>query len=324
MIPAWVAGHAEAPRREPFDLAALGPVPVRLGGPGLIWRGEALLDDESVLPPYVRREAGRDDCALLHGLAALPVRREGRKALVFHGWGVRVYGHLLIEMLPKLLLAARFASLFAGAAPVLDRQMPDWFVAILRAHLGIDPARAIWFDSGQERLALDQAIILPLLGREGGYHPVTGPLFDDFVARVGQPPAQPMPRVFVARGDFANPAAPLRWLDNEAELAAIAADEFGFTVVRPEQLPFAAQVGLFAQAAAIVGQMGSGLHNAIFAPPGCVNGVIRLHGFDQSAIAAMRGQRIGFLGEGIRMVTPGHYLVEADRFRRFLDRLLPS
>ena len=323
IAPEWIRLHAEAPR-EAFDLALLGPMRARLAGPGLVWHGGALLDDESIMPVYVRRIVHEDDGAMPARLATLPPRREARPAFVFHGWGVRVYGHLLIEMLPKLLLAARFSPLLSGALPVLDRQMPDWFIAILHDQLGIDPEQAIWFDSAHEQLDLDRAIILPLLGRRGGYHPLTGSLIDDFIARTTRPPAAPVPRIFVARGDFANPDAPQRRYVNESEIAAIARDEFGFAVLRPETLPFAEQVGLFAGARAIVGPMGSGLHNAIFAGPDCVTGVIRCHALDQSAIAALRGQRIGLLSEGIHETAPQAYRVEPDRFRRFLAALLQS
>ncbi|OYW04450.1 MAG: capsular biosynthesis protein, partial [Acidiphilium sp. 37-67-22] len=95
-------------------------------------------------------------------------------------------------------------------------------------------------------------------------------------------------------------------------------------VLRPETLPFAEQMGLFAGARAIVGPMGSGLHNAIFAGPDCVTGVIRCHALDQSAIAALRGQQIGLLSEGIHETAPQAYSVEPGRFRRFLAALLQS
>jgi hypothetical protein len=323
IAPEWIRLHAEAPRAA-FDLAMLGPMRARLAGPGLVWHGGALLDDESVMPVYVRRIVQQEDGAMPAHLAALPVRRETRPGFVFHGWGVRVYGHLLIEMLPKLLLAIRFLSLLDGVRPVLDREMPDWFIAIMRDHFGVDTDEAIWYDSAREQLDLDHAIILPLLGRTGGYHPLTGGLIDHMLSRIARPPAMPMERIFVARGDFANPHAPQRRYANEDEIAAIARDEFGFAVLRPETLPFAEQMGLFAGARAIVGPMGSGLHNAIFAGPDCVTGVIRCHALDQSAIAALRGQRIGLLSEGIHETAPQAYTVEPDRFRRFLAALLQS
>ncbi|MCW8306441.1 glycosyltransferase family 61 protein [Acidiphilium sp. PA] len=314
--------HIESPVPAPFDLAMLGPIPATLGASGLMWSGDRLLDDNTMMPIYVRPEVERPGSTMLPAALALPARRERRLGLVFHGWGVRVYGHFLIEMLPKLLLAERFPALFGMALPVLDRQMSSWLIDILERHCGIDPARAIWFDSAHERLDLDQALLLPLLTRAEGYHPLVSPLIDAFAARVGQQPGEPVPRLFVARGDFANPAAPRRRLANEAALADIAAARFGFRIIQPERLSFAEQVGLFAQAKIILGQAGSGMHNALFAPRGAVSGMIRFPAPDQSAIAALRGQGIAYLTEGITEVEPKVFHADPDLFTRFVERLV--
>jgi hypothetical protein len=314
--------HSEAPVPEAFDLVARGPMPVRLGGPGLIWSGDALLDDAATMPIYVRPELDRPGSTMVAATLELPERRERRPGLVFHGWGVQVYGHFVIEMLPKLLLTARFAALFGQVLPVLDRQMSGWLIDILHRHCGIDPARAIWFDSATERLALDQAIVLPLLTRAAGYHPLASPLIDKFVARTGLPPLEPGTRLFVARGDFFNPAAPQRRLANEADLARIAVEQFDFRIVRPETLSFAEQVGLFAQATAILGQAGSGMHNALFAPRGAITGMIRFPAPDQSAIAALRGQGIAYLTEGISEIEQQVFHADPDLFTRFVARLI--
>ncbi|HEX7391073.1 MAG TPA: glycosyltransferase family 61 protein, partial [Acidiphilium sp.] len=192
----------------------------------------------------------------------------------------------------------------------------------LADHLGVDTERAIWFDSRTEQLDLDRAAVLPLLGREGGYHPLASVLFAEFAARVAVPSSVPTPRLFVARGTFSNPAAPKRVLVNEAELAEIAAREFGFSAVHPETLGFSEQVGLFAQARTILGQAGSGMHNALFAPEGATVGVIRFTAPDQSHIAALRRQRIGYLTEGVAETAPGVFHADAGRFRRFVNALI--
>lgn len=279
--PHWIGFHDGGGDAAPFDLAALGPLDATLCGHGLILRNGSLLDDPSILPRYVQPTLAGFPGDPITKERAKPVRTEPRPALVFHGWGVRVYGHFMIEMLPKLLLAARFSPVFGHLAPVLDRLMPDWFIAILRDHLGLDPDSAIWFDSAAEQLHLTRATILPLLARDGGWHPVAGQLFDDLVRRHAVE-TDPRTRLFVARGDFTNPAAPLRHYPNEADLAAIAAEEFGFEAIRPETLSFPAQIRRFAAASAIVGHAGSGMHNALFAPAGTRVGMIRFTAPDQS------------------------------------------
>ncbi len=307
----------------PFDLGALGPAPVTLNGPGLVWLDDRLISDPSVLPVYARAELQRHPGPLADQPRALPIRSEPRQALVFHGWGVRVYGHFLIEMLPKLLLARRFPALFNGARPVLDRQMPDWFLAILAEQFNIAGDEAVWFDSTREQLFLPQAMILPQLLRPGGFHPLARRLYADFTAAAAaERPAASAERLFILRGDYDNPAAPRRRLANEAELAAIAAGEFGFSLIHPEKHSFSRQIGLFRQARIVLGQTGSAMHNAVFSPPGALIGQIRFAAPDQSSIAAMAGHRIAYLTEGVAESEPGLWHAEPERFRRFLAALI--
>ncbi|HET9147264.1 MAG TPA: glycosyltransferase 61 family protein [Acetobacteraceae bacterium] len=320
--PEWIGFHRNGTAVPPFDLAALGPLPLTLNGPGLVWLGDALIADPSVLPVYALAELERHPEALLARPRALPIRRNPRPALVFHGWGVRVYGHFLIEMLPKLLLAKRFPNLFSGLLPVLDRQMPEWFRAILASQFGIGEAEAIWFDSAQEQLHLERAVLLPHLLRPGGFHPAARTLFADFAAIAQEAPPASAERLFVARGEHENSAAPRRRLVNEAELAEIAASEFGFLPVYPEQLLFPRQIGLFAQARIILGQTGSAMHNALFSPSGAIIGQIRFAAPDQSYIAALNGQRIAYLTEGVVEFKPGIWQAEPERFRRFVAALV--
>lgn len=70
-------------------------------------------------------------------------------------------------------------------------------------------------------------------------------------------------RLYVARGASAS-----RRLVNEAEVAAVL-EARGFEPYLPERHGFAAQVGAFAEAEAVVGVHGAGLANLVFAPPGC-------------------------------------------------------
>ena len=69
----------------------------------------------------------------------------------------------------------------------------------------------------------------------------------------------------------------------------------GLTVVRPEELPWIEQVRLFASAHLIVGEYGSGMHNALFSPAGakvvCLNVVNEL----QARIGNAFGHDVGYL-----------------------------
>lgn len=67
-------------------------------------------------------------------------------------------------------------------------------------------------------------------------------------------------RFFMARDHF-------RGLQNETEVYSFFA-ALGWTIIRPEELPFAEELQLFAEAEAICGVIGSGFTNAIWCKPG--------------------------------------------------------
>lgn len=126
-----------------FELASLGPVPIVISGPGLLWLDDALLAEPAFIPVYVGRELVKFPEPLLNHPRALPGRAEPQPSFVYHAQGVQVYGHFLIEMLPRLLMAAKFQTLLHGALPVLDRAMPGWLLTILREHPGITGERDV-------------------------------------------------------------------------------------------------------------------------------------------------------------------------------------
>jgi len=101
------------------------------------------------------------------------------------------------------------------------------------------------------------------------------------------------------------------------------------TVVYPEDCAFETQIGLFQNAVTVVGEFGSGLHNAIFSAPGTI--VVALNWINpiQSRIARLRGHRIGYLlpttGTEV-LFTPDaprrHYEIDPGRFRASLREVV--
>ena len=95
-----------------------------------------------------------------------------------------------------------------------------------------------------------------------------------------------------------------RFLENGEEVEHFFAAQ-GWTVVRPEGLSLAEQVSLFRRAEVVVGEDGSGLHNAIFAPPGLTMIVVSMlrTNLHHASIANVKGHRIAYLNA--ECTTPG-------------------
>jgi capsular polysaccharide biosynthesis protein len=88
-----------------------------------------------------------------------------------------------------------------------------------------------------------------------------------------------------------------RSLTNRSDVEA-AVERMGYEIIRPERLSFAEQVALFSSARVVLGECGSGMHNALFCVPGARIGLLQSatnQNFLQAQIAMMKQQDIFYV-----------------------------
>jgi capsular polysaccharide biosynthesis protein len=233
-----------------------------------------------------------------------------------------VYGHFLIEALPRLHLLRRHLHRSLPPYRILVRaNAPKWLWTILRDVYGVSSDEIITHDSENERVLLRQAIWPSLTLFSDYFHPINNYVFNELRGEAGLGGGPGVRRLFVTRAFFSNPVMQHRPVINEPELAAIASQEYGLFPVAPETMPWMAQINLFAKAELVVGLFGSGLHNALFSGADTRLGVVRFGNLVQSNIGSLRNQSMAYLTAG-NDVRPYH--LDPDLFRRFLDVLTPQ
>jgi hypothetical protein len=211
----------------------------------------------------------------------------GMSVLVTY-WAHVIYGHWLLEGMPKLLLLRRAARELPPLRFVLPKSLPTWIAKWIA--LILPSATVEIYDDRLEYVQCER-LLLPtmLLSQEHVPHPELATLLEDFrdIVPLG---TGPRTRIFVSR------IAPngFRELTNLEELEQIAREE-GLTVITPETLSIEQQIAQFSQAELIVGEFASGMHNTLFSPAGarvfCLNWINDL----QSRIAQLKRQRVGYL-----------------------------
>lgn len=264
----------------------------RVFGKGLLLSGDTLV----TLDPLAFQELGRLDypanaLSFRHdgdrGTATIPrvVREVEGPCLLLAQGGEQVWGHWLVDILPRLALGA---SLPVDARIVLDADAPPWARPLLR-RMGVDPHRIVWHDKVRETL-LVRDLYVPTFLRLG--HAMS-PLANLAWNRLGVPPDGPATaKLLVSRTGLKGGSA----MTNAAEIEG-AAEARGFRVVRPERLGLARQMRLFAQAGIVVGEFGSAMHDTVFAPAGQRVAVLQSAAypyFIQAGIGAVRAQPTGF------------------------------
>jgi O-antigen biosynthesis protein WbqL len=164
---------------------------------------------------------------------------------------------------------------------------PEYFKETLKSQL--PTWQVIEYNPWCEVLRARRVVMPAMLHKDYVFHRN----FRDFVARYAgtETVAASSSAIFVSRSSLTNQ---FRRLVN-AEAVEDIARGLGLDVVRPETMSWVDQVRLFSGARLIVGEFGSGMHNAIFSRVGtrvvCLNAVNHV----QSRIANSFGHDLGYL-----------------------------
>ncbi len=201
-----------------------------------------------------------------------------------------IYGHALLEMLPKAWLIGQLARMGRKLHVALDADAPAWLSGMIGVF--VPPERIIRYDARRQVLRTPAVVVPSMMQLDYYLHPAFNLLVEDLLDRVlglGKRP-DPVRRLVLSRGGLGE----LSMLANadafENRLAAA-----GFEILRPETMPFDEQLRAYAGARVIVSEYGSATHNALFAPAGSTHVVInRINGL-QERIAALRGQPLSFV-----------------------------
>jgi capsular polysaccharide biosynthesis protein len=318
----WVPRyHGHGHNKQPFDVNCFFCPNAIVSGHGHIFVDGKLIMSPEFMPEYWRSLVKNTGSLRIDEERELPLRRIDEPTIVFSGHGIDVYGHLLIEMLPRLMVARRALGTAASDwCLLLEQGTPAWFRRILVRDLGIRESTLRFFNPYREQIELRYAALPALASWDGWFHPFCAEIMDEVTTLLNASRHDlQVPRVFISRALFSNPATLKRRCLNEIEIAKIAAKEFGFAVIASETLSWRAQVALFHNAHVILGEFGSGLHSALFAKPGSRVGSIGIHSLAQTMIGALRQQHNAYIRTALD--AQGNYSIDENLFRKFVTIL---
>jgi capsular polysaccharide biosynthesis protein len=260
---------------------------------------------------------------------APPTRIVEEPCIVFTGHGSNVFGHFLLEALLKLAVAQRaLQPTQAQATPhelhaklLVDDKAADWAYRILYDHFKIKPEDVIVYKRDSDVVLLKRAILPTIPSTNEGFHPFVNQLIQQIEPVGVRHSPIGIDRLFITRSLLGQTSSINRSCTNELTLCHIAAVEFGFTPIAPETMPFDAQIRLFANAKAVSGLYGSGLHTAIFSPPDTRIGSIGYLNLVQSTIGALRGHYNAYIRQSFDG-PDGKFEVDEGAFRVLMKSLV--
>lgn len=296
------ASHAK-PQPPAF---ALGDVPHDLlahcWGPGFEWvHPQGVLEIEADLhwPYFLTRNGEPLDFAWsnMHGghLGRMwepkpdTAPQAAHRLVLITGQGHTIFGHWLVDFLPKLWLLDAAGFDLAALRYVLSDDVRAWGLELLRlCGIGADQIVTI-----RREDVLRGSFLIPTTVHNGVRGPGFARTAEYLCRRIGIEPQERRVKLFLSR-----PLGGSRAISNwhAMEKAAYSA---GYSVIQPERLSLLEQFRLMASARAVAGEYGSALHLSLFAGPDvpvcAVRGVLEHPGFIQSAIGAALRQPTGYV-----------------------------
>jgi capsular polysaccharide biosynthesis protein len=210
---------------------------------------ESLGEHDAPLPRALRRMRKGGISVRIWPLTS--IRRLAGAYIFLRQPGDRDYARWLIEILPRVAVAAQFCDLSAFQF-VVPRQRGA-MIAVVRESLrlfGVPPERVVAI--GREPVFF-QRLVFPLpVAHFSAKSPRAMEVLESLPARYGEAPEAPR-RIYVKAG-----AAPFFDL----------LQPLGFVAVEPERMNFSECAQAFSKAECIAGAPGAGLANAVFAPRG--------------------------------------------------------
>lgn len=328
----WPSGFeaAEGPHRPPAhasaDVEVYAVRDVVVGGAGAhVMAGDGYVWAQGAYPGYVRYWIESDITPEPWRVPALAFARRLEQAFVITHFNY-VWGHWLTELYPKLFVIRALAARGLRAPIVLPSTAPGYIRSVV-AHT-LPDQEVLTYNPARETVSVGRLMLPDMLQRNYIFSDMLARSIDVEVQRTLDEPVPVNDLIFVSRRALPVPSA-FRSLLN-AEALETEAGARGFAVVHPETLSWPQQIATFAQASVVVGEFGSGLHNALMSPPGtrvvAFNWIVDV----QSRIANFRGQNVGYIlpddgrPRGFTLEDQGHqpYSIDLDTFRRRLDQVL--
>ncbi|GBR43748.1 glycosyltransferase family 61 protein [Neokomagataea thailandica] len=243
--------------------------------------------------------------------------------VILCGPAYQIYGHWLVDFLPRLLLLREAGYALDSLKYLLPHNLLGFSWTWLE-FLGIPRDNIRTYDVVRDRCHIKRAIIPTCIRGNSRATPILGKIFQDIcTTQLGVNPSTPHRKIFVSRALWGNTS---RQLANQDYVESFV-QELGFEIIHPENLSIAEQIQTFSSARIIMGEYGSGMHNSVLAPPGCeiitLRGTMGHPGFLQSGISAACGQECSYIF-GEQNEQTGAFTIrehDLDLFKYFLPFL---
>lgn len=270
-------------------------------GSGFVIQSGNIVDAPDLIPSYIRDQIERQDRWDLIGERLEPIQFEDPLVSCMSD-GHRIYGHWIVDILPRVWFYKNFFGReFSNTKYVFPLDTPQFARSILQNFFDIDAKSIINYDVTRQDIKASKLIVPSLMHVDHFFYNIVNHFVSYVVGKCSKMKSKDDidygQKIYVSRRKFRESSESyMRSISNEEEIEDLISKE-GFSIIFPEDYSWEDQIKIFSNADVIVGEAGSGLHNAIFSDFGttviCINPINQVQG----TIAGLRRQNIAYLKE---------------------------
>ena len=199
------------------------------------------------------------------------------------GPGYRVYGHWLVDFIPRIKIAQEiYGKNLEGAFIPLPIDTPSWALTLIETMTGLRKENILYYDINNDIIVFSKIVVPSYIHGSYHFHPAMKEFYpiSDSLA--------PNRKICISRENFeGNTDGVLKKLIDRVYFETYAVSR-GYELIKPELLRFSEQIEIFKGAKKIVGEYGSALHNSLFSSNSTVVGMIRCPNDVQLRISALQ------------------------------------
>ena len=239
-------------------------------------------------------------------------------------FGDHIYGHWLVDILPRV------HHILEEKMPIdhwlISNDTPEYALDLLEK-LGVPQEKLLSYNPSQTVLEPEKLLIFPYCRCLDYFSPRIVGFANDLKSKYenGKPVGDPSRQIFVSRATLKKKI--WRNLLNREEVERMFNDR-GYELFNPQEHSMVDQIEMFHSARTIVGEYGSGLHNAIFAESVARVGILQSNSngsFIQLGLNGAFGLDTYMLfGESFarpRVFANGEFLIDDLETERFIQRI---
>jgi Glycosyltransferase 61 len=245
------------------------------------------------VPTQVGFKFAQDERGLIEGVEQKFITLT-RPALVIAGAGHFVWGHWLLDFLPRLALAQIVLGKDLNDFVVpLPSDTPGWVFNLVAFFCGVGREKFLPYHRGVEVVQCNDGICIPTYAHSNYF--LHSYLKELYFTTPNNNNAELPTRICVSRRNFEHQSKSVIRSFKQRSYFEEVAKKSGFTIVLPETMDLRSQIDLFANAEVVVGEYGSGMHNTLFSKPGTMVAQFVMPNSIQSRIAGLCSHKSIFL-----------------------------